>query len=612
MSATREHVLICGYYGFGNAGDELILSGMLHDLRALRPGLTVTVISGDPASTRASHGVDAVHWQDVPAIASHVRSADLVIVGGGGLFQEYSGIDPDSLFTDRHYAITFYAEPAILGALCGRPVMLYAIGVGPLTSEHGRRTVRAACDAAQVITLRDEESARLVTALGVDPARLRVTADPAFARTVTAGATGSDRLVPALPPGPGLLVGISLRHWDVGVASYFWERELAAGLDAFLETHEARLLFVPFQRLARAPENDTAVAERVRSLLRHPERATVLSGDGDPNALGAILGRCDLVVGMRLHATILAAVSGIPTVALSYDPKVELAMRQVGAEQFVVPLLDIEAKNVARRMGQALAGSKARRKDLGERVERLADLARSNAVAAIELLDGGAVSRNLSPALSEVVARTVTARFEVEATLRGEAAALREAKSRAETAGTELERARVGTEAALETRSGELRRAQEELLRRDGELAQVRSALERQGAELQKVRADLAAETMELQGVRAGLATKSSELEGVRAGLAAKSSELEQVRADLAARTIELSAETAELEDALDELSRQDEELERSRAESAQLRDRVSRLDDELLRIHRSRLWKLATRYWRFLEMIGRLPGEKG
>lgn len=576
MSATRERVLICGYYGFGNAGDELILAAMLHDLRALRPGLAVTVISGDPAATRASHGVDAVHWQDVPAIASRVRTADLVIVGGGGLFQEYSGIDPDSLFTDRHYAITFYAEPAILGALCGRRVMLYAIGVGPLTSEHGRRTVRAACDAAQVITLRDEESARLVASLGVDPARLRVTADPAFARTVTAGAEESEGLIPALPPGPGLLVGVALRHWDVGVASYFWERELAAGLDAFLETHEARLLFVPFQRLARAPENDTAVAERVRSLLRHPERATVLSGDEDPNALGAILGRCDLVVGMRLHATILAAVAGVPTVALSYDPKVELVMRQVGADPFVVPLLDIEAKNVARRMGQALAESKVRRKDRDGRIAHLADLARSNAAAAIELLDSGAATRNLSPALSEVVARTVSARFEVEATLRGEVAGLREAKSRAETAGTELERARVEAEAALETRSGELRQVREELSQRDGKLAQARSALERHGA-----------------------------------NLAAKSSELEQAKADLAARTIELSAETAELEDALDELSRQDEALERSRAESAQLRDRVSRLDDELLRIHRSRLWKLATRYWRFLEMIGRLPGEK-
>lgn len=563
MNTPRARVLICGYYGFGNAGDELILAGILAELRALRPGLAVTVVSGNPSSTRASHGVEAVHWQDVPAIACQVRGADLVVVGGGGLFQEYSGIDPDSLFTDRHYAITFYAEPAILGALCGRPVMLYAIGVGPLTSEHGRRTVRAACDAAQVITLRDEESARIVAALGVDPARLRVTADPAYALSLAAGAPAPESLDQALPPGPGLLVGVALRHWDVGVASYFWEQELAAGLDAFLEAREARLLFVPFQSLSRAPENDTAVAERVRSRLRHPERATVLPGDGNPKALGAVLGRCDLVVGMRLHAMILAAMSGVPGVALSYDPKVEQAMRQLDAAQFVVPLPDIEARTVAARMEQALAGSGARRKELGERVAHLAELARINAVAAVELLERGSTARDLSAALSEVVSRTVTARLADEGALRAEVAALREARSQAVAAAAEMERARAALDRALEAKSEDMR----------------------------QLRAELAAETTELEHAQDELARQDEELAQARKALERQGAALEQARTALSGR---------------------DEELRRSRAEAAQLRDRVAGLHEDLARIHRSRLWKVASLYWRFLGLIGRLPGRKG
>ena len=583
-------MVLCGYYGFGNAGDELILDAMLRELRALRPNLAVTVISGDPASTRACHGVDAVHWQDVPAIGARVRHADLVVVGGGGLFQEYSGIDPDSLFTDRHFAITFYAEPAILGALCGRPVMLYAIGVGPLSSEHGRRVVRAACDAAQVITVRDEESARVVASLGVDPERLRVTADPVFALPAGGEARTPADLARALPTGEGLLVGVALRHWDVGVAPYFWEKEVAAGLDAFLENHEARLLFVPFQHLARANENDVAVAERVRSRLRNPERASVLPSGGDPSALGAILGRCDLVLGMRLHAIILGATVGVPAVALSYDPKVELAMRQLGAERFVVPLADVEARAVAARMEQALAEGASGRRDLGERVGRLAERARSNAVAAIDLLEHGAEARTLSPALVEVVARSVTSRFEVEAALRSEAAALREAAGQAEAALAELGRACAAAEARAESRAGELRQKGEALTACEGELAQAKSVIGRHEAELLQVRGDLEA--------------RGAEMEAVRGSLAARDAELMEVRADLL-------TEAAELEQALDDLSRQDEALECSRAEVARLRDRVAILDGELQGIHRSRLWKLATRYWRLLEAIGRLPGPR-
>jgi len=583
-------LVLCGYYGFGNAGDELILDAMLRELRALRPNLAVTVISGDPASTRACHGVDAVHWQDVPAIGARVRHADLVVVGGGGLFQEYSGIDPDSLFTDRHFAITFYAEPAILGALCGRPVMLYAIGVGPLSSEHGRRVVRAACDAAQVITVRDEESARVVASLGVDPERLRVTADPVFALPAGGEARTPAEPARALPTGEGLLVGVALRHWDVGVAPYFWEKEVAAGLDAFLENHEARLLFVPFQHLARANENDVAVAERVRSRLRNPERASVLPSGGDPSALRAILGRCDLVLGMRLHAIILAATVGVPAVALSYDPKVELAMRQLGAERFVVALADVEARAVAARMEQALAEGVSDRKVLGERLDRLAEQARSNAVAAIDLLDHGARARTLSPAFVEVVARSVTSRFEVEAALRSEAATLREAAGKSDASLAELGRACAAAEALAESYSAELLRKDEALAACEGELAQAKRVIGRQEAELMQVRGDLAA--------------CGADLRAVRGDLAARDGELKEVRADL-------SSEAGELENALDELSRQDEALECSRAEVARLRDRVANLDGELQGIHRSRLWTLATRYWRLLEAIGRLPGPR-
>jgi len=80
MKSRNARVVICGYYGFGNAGDELILAGMLRDLRALRPGLAATVISGNPPLTQACHGVDAIHWQDVPAIAAHVRTARMAVL----------------------------------------------------------------------------------------------------------------------------------------------------------------------------------------------------------------------------------------------------------------------------------------------------------------------------------------------------------------------------------------------------------------------------------------------------------------------------------------------------------------------------------------------------
>ncbi len=591
MPTPRPRVLLCGYYGFGNVGDELILAAILRDLSARVPGLAPTVVSGDPAATRTSYGVDAVHWQDVPAIAARVRAADLVIVGGGGLFQEYAGVDPDSLFTNRHYAISFYAEPAILGALGGKPVMLWAVGVGPLVSEHGRRLVRAACDAAAVVTVRDEESARLVASLGVEPARLRVTADPAWTLTHGDGAAAGALLAREAPGGSGPLVAVSLRHWDVGVASYFWEKEVAAGLDAFLAANDARLLFVPFQRLSRAAENDAAVAERVLARMGRADRATVLSGDHEPASLAALLGRCDLVVGMRLHSLVVASASGVPVVALSYDPKVDLAMGQIGAESFVVPLRDVVAGTLARRMEEALAGRAAAAAATREKVERLAALARSTSDVAVELLERAPAPRPPSLAIVEAVARAVTGRLEAEAALRQERdrseAALREGKERAEAEAELRGRACETAEAGLERTSTELQRALDELTLRNRELDAARTATSRLEAELRSARTELA------EG--------ASELEHAEDELAVRDVELEQARAELARNADALRRVRVEVDEVRAALARTGDDLGRYRAEA-------ERLAAELGRVWDSRLWKTANRYWRFLGAIGRLP----
>ena len=61
-------ILICGYYGDGNTGDEAILSAMLADLRKQRRNLEFIVVSIRPNETAIQHHVRAIPWTDVPAI----------------------------------------------------------------------------------------------------------------------------------------------------------------------------------------------------------------------------------------------------------------------------------------------------------------------------------------------------------------------------------------------------------------------------------------------------------------------------------------------------------------------------------------------------------------
>ena len=126
----RPRILIVGCIGFGNAGDEAIAAITAGHLCEAIPGAEITMLSGDPPHTEAAYGVRAVQWQDPVAITEAVQNTDLTILGGGGLFQDYWGFDPQTVLTREHWGLGFYTAPAFLSAVYGKPLMVYAAGVG--------------------------------------------------------------------------------------------------------------------------------------------------------------------------------------------------------------------------------------------------------------------------------------------------------------------------------------------------------------------------------------------------------------------------------------------------------------------------------------------------
>ncbi len=420
----RDSVFIAGYYGFENAGDEAILRCMAGHLRALRPDLDIAVASGNPQRTAARYGVRGVPWNDIQAVRGAVEHCGLVLVGGGGIFHDYWGVDPDTFLTDRHWGPVYFAGPALLAMLHGKPLMLYAVGVGPLVSEHARAFTRAACDAANAITVRDAGSKELLESLGADGGKIAVTADPAFAFTPDRGAPAGGP-----PPGPAPIVGVSLRPWTLGAYPEFWQREVAAALDAFLEEHGGSILFLPFQTHPGERENDRAVAERVRSWMRAPEAARLLP-DSSPEALYAATQACDVVLGMRLHSLIFAFLNRRPFVALSYDPKIGRFLGAAGTEDFAAAIAAVDARRLAALMGRALAAKDRFGEPLDPLRRDLARLALENACEAVKLLDAQDGAR-IAPSAAPLLARSLKVHQSENAELRRRVAELEAARSAA-------------------------------------------------------------------------------------------------------------------------------------------------------------------------------------
>lgn len=121
---------------------------------------------------------------------------------------------------------------------------------------------------------------------------------------------GRDILKQAGIPGGRPIIGISVRNW---LDADRWTERFGRYLEK-LKEEKVTVLFIPMQW----PE-DNRMAEKI--CQRGPECFHFLEGTFSAPELMSIIGNLDLLVGMRLHALIFAALMHIPMIGISYDRK---------------------------------------------------------------------------------------------------------------------------------------------------------------------------------------------------------------------------------------------------------------------------------------------------
>lgn len=367
-----SRVLISGYYGFHNAGDEAVLYGIVRALRQRAPRLEIAVLSADPEDTARTYGVAAFNRWNPFTVLGQLRRADLVISGGGSLLQDVTG--PRS--------ILYYLGVVLAGRLLGRPVAFYAQGIGPLTTWLGRTLVRLIVNRVNLVTVRDEASARLLRDLGVHRPPIRVTADPVLGleagpaerergRQVLerAGLLGGEKDAP--------LVGVAMRDWR-GLEGY--KRAVAAACDDLVRSGH-RVVFLPLH----FPQDIAACREAAR-LMREPS-SLLREHISAPELLG-VVANLHLLIGIRLHALVMAAVAGVPFVGISYDPKVDSFLRLV-EQRGAGRVETLEHEGLGRVIQELLAERERVRGDLANRVAGLRREARQTADLVLALLPEG-------------------------------------------------------------------------------------------------------------------------------------------------------------------------------------------------------------------------------
>lgn len=321
-------IVMIGYQGMGSVGDEAILSGIEELLRGTTAEV-VAVASGRraaiPAFPRAER-VPTPRFLPGRAFRRALRRADLVVMAGGGLLNDYWPTLIPRLLTW-----------SLLSRLLGTRVGWLAAGVGPLQHRRSQLLARAVLGLASFISVRDEASAALVTAIRGKPTP-RVLPDPALflPPPIAAGAArGLALIVRGLAPGDTDQQPLVAALAELALA------EIGDGVPVTVVT------------MHRGEDEETVALVQAAIRERHGTEVARQELPVDPAEALAALAGFEAVVSVRLHGVLLAALAARPWVGIGYDPKVEAAAGLLGVPRLALPVRGLTSARLRTALADA-------------------------------------------------------------------------------------------------------------------------------------------------------------------------------------------------------------------------------------------------------------------
>ncbi len=294
---NTKNIAVSGYYGFENFGDEAILKVLTGELK--KQGYDITVFSKSPQNTSEKLGVNSVYTFSIKEVLKTIKKSDLLISGGGSLLQDTTSLK----------SLLYYLFVIGLALFCGKEVIIFAQGIGPINSFLGRFLTRMLLKKAKYITVRDEKSLNLLKKWGLSP---DLVSDPVWNLEIKEKVNMNR-------------VGIQLRSWKALSQKYI--TKLAESIARNFADKE--LYIYSFQD---ALDLDLCKNFEAQLKLANPNIKTKLINKLTIDETIQSFSNLDYLIGMRYHACLLALKYGIPVLALSYDEKVEKI-----AKKFALP-----------------------------------------------------------------------------------------------------------------------------------------------------------------------------------------------------------------------------------------------------------------------------------
>ena len=377
VDEKRMRIALFGLFGIENLGNECTLQAMLHNVRLHKSDADFFCISYEPQDTEQRHNIAAVpisarharvqtrrqtlgkgrlsrmvriafvripqELRDWIRIFRILRRTDLMLMTGTGMLTDFS---------ETAFGYPYDIFRWVLAARLARcKVRFVGIGVGPIYERLSRWFVKTALANADYRSFRDTFSKDRLQKMDIDVSRDPVYPDLAFSlppKLFARPSCSSARSV----VGVGVIKIFDPRAQGVENEEAYYKAYLAktATLVSWLvqQGYDVRILHGDVR-------HDTEVRFDLRSLLKEQglRYADSRIYDDDIESVNGLLvqiAECDLVISPRYHNLLLALMLNKPVYSLSYDPKNDALLADVGLGRLCQPLEKWDVERVTEQV----------------------------------------------------------------------------------------------------------------------------------------------------------------------------------------------------------------------------------------------------------------------
>lgn len=342
---------------------EILSSGESFDVRRIGAhGGRRYYARGNLAAMAALSSIGGLPARFHPTLASLDDCSAVLDVSGGDSFSDIYG-------SGRFWSVI---RPKLIAERRGTPLFLLPQTYGPFVSKRKRNVARGAVLAADMAWARDPRSFRALQDLvgaDFDPSRHREGVDMAFGLDVR---NPGEKLSPTLHEWLAdnrehTVLGLNVSGMialDPAASSkdFSLQADYLTALTRFLETAmedgDRRLVIVPhvMSRLSSLHSDRAAGLQLVESLPAHLHpRIIVAPRNLDEREVKWLISRTDWFCGTRMHSTIAALSSGVPTATVPYSDKALGVFETCGVGSEVIDPRTLDTATVTDRLLESVA-----------------------------------------------------------------------------------------------------------------------------------------------------------------------------------------------------------------------------------------------------------------